>query len=259
VTLELRPDVKRRAWFLALARAYVRSRMRRAFDGVYLEGGARVRALAETRPVIVAANHVAWWDPLFAVRIDEALSTTSYALMDEANLARLPFFAWVGALPIDRSQPRRSLVQLRAAATVLDRPRVALWIFPQGTQRPAHLRPLDVKGGVGVLAEQTGALVLPLALNYLFRETELPAALATFGEAIDPARTSRRDLGAALESALEDGLARIDAFATRASGDFEELVAPRRRGDAPPAARLLAPFASATGGERQRAEEGRGT
>jgi len=258
VNADARPRVTRRPWFLKLARRYVRSRMRSAFDGVYLEGAESVRKLARSRPLILAANHVAWWDPLFAVRIDEALGTTSYALMDESNLARMPFFGWVGALPIDRSQARRSLGQLRAAATLLERPGDAMWIFPQGTQRPAHLRPLDVKGGVSVLAEHAGATVVPLALNYLFRQTELPAAVATLGEPLEPQALGRRGLAPALEAALEEGLRRIDAFVTQGAGEFEELSAPRRRGDAPATAKLLAPFASsaALAGRRTDGERG---
>lgn len=238
------PRLTRRPWFLGLARRYVRSRMRRTFDGVYLEGAESVRKLVEARPLIIAANHVAWWDPLFAVRIDEAIGTTSYALMDEANLARMSFFGWVGAIPIDRMNAKRSLRQLRGAASLLGGPRDAVWIFPQGTQRPAHLRPLDMKGGVAVLAEQSGAAVLPLSVNYLFRQTERPAALATFGEPIELPGSGRRQLASRIEAAIEEGLARIDRFVTTGEGEFEELSAPLRRGDAPRAARLLRPFGS---------------
>ncbi|MBM4375856.1 MAG: lysophospholipid acyltransferase family protein [Deltaproteobacteria bacterium] len=232
--------VTRRPRFLWLARRYVRSRMRSAFDGVFARGLSRIRALAERGPLILAANHVAWWDPLFAVLLDEALGTTGYALMDAPNLGRLPFFGWVGAIPIVRDDARRALAQLRASARLLSGPATALWIFPQGTQRPAHLRPLGVKSGVVRLAVEARAPVVPLALNYLFRQTSEPSAIASFGAPLDAEELGRRGLLDALERSLAEELAAIDVFATEGRKDFDTLIASRRSGDTPGAARLLA-------------------
>ena len=239
-----RPDVTRREGFLKLARWYVRGKLRRSFDGVYLEGAERVRALAAQGPLLIASNHVAWWDPLLAVRIDEALGTESYALMDRQNLGRLPFFGWLGAIPLDRTNARDSLAQLRAAATLLDGPGKVVWIFAQGEQRPAHLRPLGMKSGIAVLAEAAAVPIVPLAVNYLFRQTEQPAAFATFGEPILASGLRRRSLVHELEAAVEKGLAAIDTFATTGAGNFVELAAPTRRGDTPALAKLLAPRSS---------------
>jgi 1-acyl-sn-glycerol-3-phosphate acyltransferase len=217
--------------------------MRRAFDGVFVRGLERTRALAERGPVIVAANHVAWWDPLFTVLLDELLGTTGYALMDEKNLGRLPFFGWLGAIPIVRDDARLALEQLRASARLLSSPGTALWIFPQGTQRPAHLRPLGVKSGVTRLSLDARVPVVPLALNYLFRQTSEPAALASFGAPLAAEERGRRTFVEALERSLEDELDAIDAFATEGIGEFWAVIAPRRSGDTPASARLLAPGA----------------
>lgn len=236
------PLVTRRPGFLRLARWYVRSRMKKNFDGVYLEGAPALRRLLQAGPVIFAPTHVAWWDPLFAVRIDEVLGAHSYALMERVNLTRLPFFGWLGAIAIDGENTREALGQLHASVALLDGPGKALWIFPQGEQRPAHLRPLGLKSGVAVLAESGGMPVIPLALNYLYRRTEKPAAFASFGQPIEPRGLSRRALLGALEAGLESALGRIDAFATRAEGDFEELSAPSANAAEPRAAKLLKPF-----------------
>lgn len=231
--------VSRRPGFVWLARRYVRSRMRRAFDGVYTRGLSPVRDLATRSPVLVAATHVAWWDPLFAVLLDEELGTTGFALMDEQNLARLPFFGWLGAVPLLRDDPRAALAQLRASTRLLDAPRRALWIFPQGEQRPAHLRPLGLKSGLVRLAVEARAPIVPLALNYLYRKTSEPTAFAAFGEPIEPERFGRRGLLEAVEASLVGELAAIDRFATEGHGDFTPVLAPRETGDTPAAARLL--------------------
>lgn len=227
--------------FLSVARRYVRWKMRRSFDGVHLAGAEVVRKALANGPVIVAANHVAWWDPLFAVLIDEVLGSHAHALMDEQNLARLPFFGWVGAVPIARDRPRVALAQLRASVSLLDRPGRALWIFPQGGQRPAHLRPLGVQRGLGRLADFAQVPVVPLALNYLFRSTSDPAAFGAFGEPLAPRRQRRDEWCDAVEQAIVQGLDDIDAFATSGRGPFETVIAPRHRGDTPKVARLLQP------------------
>ena len=131
------PGSLRKSWFFALARRYVRYKFARGFDGVHVEGLQEARALMAREPVIVAATHVAWWDALFAIQMAALLGGESYCLMDAANLRRLPFFGWVGAVPLDRSSPKRALKDMKAAATLLDRPGRVVWIFPQGRQRPA--------------------------------------------------------------------------------------------------------------------------
>lgn len=230
------PDVRRKAWFLALARRYVRRRFRMGFDGLHVEGLALVRALAEREPIIVAANHVAWWDALLAVQLDALMGAEGYCLMDADNLRRLPFFGWVGAVRLDRRSPRRAMADMKAAASLLDRPRRVLWIFPQGRQRPAHMRPLDLSSGVRWLARWSGARVVPLSINYLFREAPAPAVLASFGDPV----AGERELLPRLEAQLVAGLGRIDRFVDEGRGPFEEQLAGASAARVPLAGRLLA-------------------
>lgn len=230
---------------LALARPYIRRRLRRAFDGVFVEGRDRVREIAAREPLLVAANHVCWWDALTILALDESLGIESHCLMDAENLARMPFFGWVGAVPLDRSSPRSSVRDLKSAMRVVDRPGRALWIFPQGRQRPAHIRPLGLEPGVAWLANRAEASVVPLSLNYQFRETPQPTIVASFGHPIPPPRRSSDDKSAwlaHLERALIEGLERGDRFAMSddESGAFEALVLPRRQTGVPAAGRFLA-------------------
>jgi 1-acyl-sn-glycerol-3-phosphate acyltransferase len=233
------PDVRRRPFFLQLARRYVHRRVAREFDGLFVEGLSRARMLAAGEPLILAANHVAWWDALIAIEIDAVLSTEGYCLMDAANLRKLPFFGWAGAVPLRRDSARAAHADIRAAARLLDRAGRMLWMFPQGRQRRAHLRPLQLQSGVRMLARQSGARVLPMALDYAFREAPAPSILASFCEPLDASSTR---LLPQLEARLCEGLARIDRFVDRGEGDFAMVVAARAqqaRGDGPIGARVL--------------------
>jgi 1-acyl-sn-glycerol-3-phosphate acyltransferase len=132
-------DTRKEA-FLRLARPYARRRVARGLDGLWVSGLAEARAALAQRPLIFVANHVAWWDALLLLPLDDALGGTGWAVMDSRNLRSLPFLGWVGALPLDRSSPQRSRECLQSCADLLDRPGRGVWVFPQGRQRQPRQR-----------------------------------------------------------------------------------------------------------------------
>ncbi len=225
---------------LRLARAYCRWRCGRDLDGVWVAGADRLRG--STGPLILAPNHVAWWDVLVLVLLDEALGADLRCLMDARNLARLPFLAKLGAIPLRRGDAARedlagAAAWLREAPATNARRRI-LVIFPQGRQRPAHLRPLGFRRGVELLAEASGAPVVPVGWNYGFREDHRPAAAVALGTPCPP----RTD---ALEAATDALLHDIDILLTgdgeHVAGAFHALVQPPgRRTDDGIGSRVLA-------------------
>lgn len=224
--------------FLSIARRYAARRVSRDLDGFEAAGLRETAELASRRPVLLVANHVAWWDSFVCLLIDRALGTEGYALMEEANLRRLPFFSWVGAIPLDPARPARGL---RLGGRLLDRPGRAVWVFAQGEQRPAHLRPLGFAGGVELLARLApDAALVPVALQYAFLESQRPAAFASLGPPVssgsEPGGLTQR-----LEAAVADQLEQIDGR-LRGDGAGFEAVVPRRGGppEAGAGARLLA-------------------
>lgn len=249
-------DTRRQA-FLRVARRYVRRRLTRELDGVWVSGLAEARAALAQRPLIFVANHVAWWDALLLLPLDAALGGTGWAVVDSRSLRSLPFFGWVGALPLDRSSPQRSRECLQACADLLDRPGRGVWVFPQGRQRPAHLRPLDLKTGLGVMHARSPVDLVAVSINYVFLERSRPAAVVRFSAPIAGASLAGASpdgggpdggdgetgaaLLAAMESALLDGLDAIDVAVMAATDGrrarthpqdplpgFVPLVAPAR-------------------------------
>jgi 1-acyl-sn-glycerol-3-phosphate acyltransferase len=234
---------------MPLVRRYVDFRLRRAFEAVYVAGLDEARGSVARGPVIVAANHVAWWDPLLATAIDARMGCEGYALMDAESLARLWFFGAIGALPLSRSNARDARRDLVDAASRLTGPGRALWIFPQGRQRPSHLRPLGLAGGVAWLAERCGAVTLPLSISYLYRDSPQPAIFATFGP---PLRFSaRRVYLRELEQAIHDGLDRNDAGGTTGTEGFSPLWPAPSRSSMPLGGRLLARAAMRDGSRKE--------
>ncbi len=200
----------RQPWVARAFTRYARRRFSREFDGLFVAGIEAAQAQVQAGPVLFAATHVTWWDPMMLLVLDEALGADGRALMDAANLQALPFFGALGAVPIHRggntATTRRDLA---AAAALLDRPTRALWVFPQGRQRPTTVRPLGLQQGIRLLARQARVPVVPVALQYGWREGERPAALAHFGAPLDGSAST---LLVDLEAALLSGLAAGDAF-----------------------------------------------
>jgi 1-acyl-sn-glycerol-3-phosphate acyltransferase len=113
--------------------------------------------------VIVAAKHQSVWDtftlPIF-------FPDFSYILKHE--LVFLPLFGWyllrAEQIAIDRAKGRKALPQLIAKAKTLFAQNRQLFIFPEGTRRPAGAPPA-YKFGVAMIYQETGAPVLPVVLN----------------------------------------------------------------------------------------------
>ena len=228
--------------FLRITRPYARRRVARGLDGLWVHGLVGARAALADRPIILAANHVAWWDPMLLLVLDGALGGVGWAVVDVRSIRTLPFLGWLGALPLDRSTPDRARGCLQSCAAVLDRPGRALWIFPQGRQRPAHLRPLDIKGGLGILHDHNPVDLIAVSLDYVFLERDRPAALVHFSKPIPGGDVGGPGLLPAVEGALVDGLAVIDTAVMAATDGrrarthprdplpgFSALVAPRGR------------------------------
>lgn len=186
----------RKAWFLPLARAYCRRRFRRTFENVRIAGETAFLDVLGREPLVLAFNHVSYWDALLLVLLDERWGGGGVALMDTENLRKLPFFSWVGAIGLDRSSPKRALADLRAAAGLLGAQARYVVLFPQGTEVPAHL-PLRYHSGIERLAKTSGRRVVPVAVRYDFGRPERPFVHVVVGEPLDgganlPDRLARR-------------------------------------------------------------------
>lgn len=214
----VRAGHNRKPAFLAFARRYARNRVARGLDGLWVSGLDDARAALAEHPVLFAANHVAWWDTLLLVVLDAALGGTGWAVMDSRNLRALPFLGWIGALPLDRSSPERSRECLENSADLLDRPGRGMWIFPQGRQRPTHLRPLDLKPGIATMHARRSVDVVAVSIDYVFLERAKPAAVVRFSAPMTGRSIAGPALLPAVETALLDGLETID-LAARAATD----------------------------------------
>ena len=211
-------------WFRRWFAGHAVSRMRATFESVEIAGVAHLRDALANGPVVVVSNHVTWWDPLVTLVLTErVVPCDSYALMNAANLTRLPFFGLIGAVGVDLTNPRDGAAAVLHCARLLNGPGRLVWVYPQGRERPSTVRPLGFRGGSAEIARVSKAVTVPIALRYEFMATERPRLFIDIGEALAPERDVTKAI-AAHERAVTEGLDRIERALLDERTDAYEAV-----------------------------------
>lgn len=208
-------------WFNAWFARHARSRIRHTFGNVFVAGLDETREAVRSAPLLVVANHTTWWDALVALYVSELLlGCDGYAMMDAANLRRVPFFRRVGAFGVDLDDPADGARAIRHGARLLDRPDRALWIFPEGRER-SPFAPLELQPGAAQIARVAKkAVIVPVGLRYVFAGEERPELWISLG----PKLVHERDVarGVILQrEGIERALGRIDRVLTARPGGLE--------------------------------------
>ncbi|MEI2713231.1 MAG: lysophospholipid acyltransferase family protein [Nocardioides sp.] len=131
-------------------------------------------------PVIMAPNHVGWWDgPLLATVSPRPVHALTKQEMFRGPMG--PFLRWAGQISLDRRNPDPGAV--KACLRVLTEGGAA-GIFPEGTRGDGELS--RINRGAAYLALVSGAPVVPVQ----FFGTRLPGA----GSRSRPPRGTRVDV-----------------------------------------------------------------
>jgi 1-acyl-sn-glycerol-3-phosphate acyltransferase len=185
---------RKNLWFRRWFASHVAGRFGARFESLRVRGLDHLRTALAQGPVVVVSNHVTWWDPMLVLYLTErVVPCDSYALMDAANLTRLPFLGLIGGIGVDLTSASDGAVVMRYLARFLaNTPGRLVWIFPQGRERPQSERPLGFRAGSAEVARVARALTLPVALRYEFMRTERPHLWIDMGAPIAPERDTSR-------------------------------------------------------------------
>jgi 1-acyl-sn-glycerol-3-phosphate acyltransferase len=193
------------------------------------------RALTDDIPLLLAANHVSWWDPFTLREVQRALrpSAPFFTVMLEAELAKRPFFRRLGVVGLDPASPASLRGCIRQLGRLLDeRPDGAVCFFPQGRIWPSFKRPLGFRPGIGLLARELGPMiVLPIGLHVEPLSATRPTV---FASAAEPISVDDQLDPADVESAVSHEVDAIHAFLSR-HGEDAPRHWPDRRGRLPAA------------------------
>lgn len=203
-----------RAWFWS---TWARRALTRNFRGTWLRGP---RPSVE-RPTLFYANHRSYWDAFAShTVITRHLGFEGYGAMAHENLARYPFLRHIGAFSLRQGDGRSTLESFRYAKRLLERPGVAVLLFPEGELRPNAPAPLNLSRGLETLARLAGVACVPLAFRYAFFEAERPDLLVELGEAHEPGPLDT------FANNLDALVRRVDAVSSplEAGSGFERII-----------------------------------
>ncbi|MBU2986691.1 1-acyl-sn-glycerol-3-phosphate acyltransferase [Saccharophagus degradans] len=114
-------------------------------------------------PVVVMSKHQSAWETFFLQTIFWPSSTIL-----KKELVKIPFFGWgllgLNPIPIDRSNPREALKQVKAGGLKRIEDGYNLIIFPEGTRLAPGERIKYARSGADI-AVACGADVIPVAHN----------------------------------------------------------------------------------------------
>jgi 1-acyl-sn-glycerol-3-phosphate acyltransferase len=201
---------------------YTRNLFRRRFAGFHVRGNLP----APDAPLIMACQHVAWWDPLVIYHLSRVWfpgGARHDVMMDEENLKKLGFFRWIGAYGVDRTTRAGSAAALRHSLGLLEIPNLRLGIYPQGKQESMDKRPLSLSPGASWLAAKSGAPFAPIAVRYEHIEQEWPEAFVSIGEPRKVEPGTERDARDPILTGITEEADRLrdDVYARRFEGFTE--------------------------------------
>jgi len=211
--------------------AYLDRLARRAFATVRWRSRTAWQDWDPAIPVLAVANHTGWWDGFLSHQVSRAMGWRFRILMEAEHLARYRTFRRFGAMPVERRDPRQAMRDLELAEAELQ-PWTMVWIYPQGSRRPAAEPLVHLEHGAGwMIRRHEGPLrVLPVAFRYAFLSEQRPEAFALLGDpwlaegiVSDDRRAITGRLGEMLArtiAELDAGLAdeRLEGFATLIAG-----------------------------------------
>ncbi len=151
----------RRGYFDWVHRNWGRSMLGLAGVRVELEG---MKRLPPNEALILAVNHQSWFD---IVALFGTLPV-SLRFVAKKEISRIPLFAQAmgaaGHVFLDRRNRAKAVAAMRGAGVRMRDQGLSMVLFPEGTRSPDG-RLLPFKKGSFVLSIETGATLLPLAMD----------------------------------------------------------------------------------------------
>jgi 1-acyl-sn-glycerol-3-phosphate acyltransferase len=194
--------------------------MSRHIAGVHITGLPKPHEL--TRPLILVANHVSWWDGFLLRRVQRFLRPHApmHTVMLERELSKWPILRLLGGIGIDPDHPTSVVQSIRVLEERLERRRDSVVLyFPQGMIWPSQKRPLAFHRGIELFAEKLPpADILPIAIHLEPMNTPAPHAFIAADRPVSATSVTRTDLEIAVERQL-------DAIGALLTGHGEDSLA----------------------------------
>ena len=142
-------------------------------------------------PLLICANHISVMDPILLAIV---LRNREIRFLGKKELFENSFLNWflnkLGVLPVDREGD--SLMMIRDTLSIL-KDKGTIGMFPEGT-RVKEVDPKNIKEGIGLIADRSGAKVQTFHIDYPGRALLRKRAVLKNSGIVDPEKFRERDL-----------------------------------------------------------------
>jgi len=186
-TDELEARLRISKWKLRCFRRYSRRFIAKNFHSVRLLGELDESLTTGEDPVIIAANHPSWWDPLISIYLAETFAghKQHFAPIENVMLEKYGIFKKLGFFGVEKDTVSGLKDFLKIGKHALAKNSAVMWMTPQGNFSDIRQRPVELKKGISTLAKNSHDVkVLPLALECVFWYDKCPEILLNFGEPV---------------------------------------------------------------------------
>ena len=197
---------ERTVFFLDFFRLLMSWKLRGHIEQLYVQNMTLTQEVDIETGAVLAPNHISRWDASLFLTLSEHIGKRAFVFVPHTILAQFPFLRWCGAIPLYTEYPSQAIAQLKQTHKLSEEP-TQFWIFPQGQYRPPHLPSLRFKEGATILANHVEYPVIPVAIQYLYRDSKKPTAYISFRPPL-PYHCSVNDI----EGSVKRGLKEIDQF-----------------------------------------------
>jgi len=219
-------------WFLGGFHRFLQPYLRRHFHSIALDRDSRPEpGFAEDAPLIVYANHPSWWDPLVAHFLHRKLFPDRhfFAPIDADALEQYSVFAKLGFYGVRLSSVGGAASFLKKSLSILQHHDTAIWITPEGRFADSRDHAAELMPGLAHLCRRSDrAVVLPLALEYVFWDERLPVCLVSLGKPMrcgEQPDWSKPDWARHLTAELRAAQGRLAGLAVqRSAAPFDNLL-----------------------------------
>ena len=165
---------------------YIRRMLAKKFDGVRILNNTPA-PVPPGRSVVYYSNHPGWYDPLVLVLMAETYlpGHLAFGPMDADSLKKYSFMKKIGIFGVEKDSARGAARFLQVSRGMLEMPGKLLLITPQGEFADVRSRPVEFKPGLARLAADCGAIMQPLAMEFVYWDEPRPEILLNFGNQID--------------------------------------------------------------------------
>lgn len=191
--------------FIKLFDLYCRILFWRRFSSINIEKNYNPHP---DRKTIYYLNHNSWWDGLIPFYLNQKyFNQNARAIMEDKQLKKYSFFRRLGAFSINPEDPRSSIRSLRYAIESMDRPKSALYMYPQGKIVPFTVNQLNFKKGIGWLCKQLPEVdVVPIAVHIHTMYNDKPKLEISVGSALEIDRSDDPEI---INQQLEKNLSEL--------------------------------------------------